>query len=51
MMLGEKEEAIHWVEISFQEKYMCLASRLPVYDLVRDDPRFKEIMRKMNFPP
>ena len=51
MMLGEKEEAIHWLELSIQEKNLNMANRMPEYKLVRDDPRFKELMKKMNFPP
>ena len=51
--LGEKERAFEWLEKGSREHTL-----LPVYlrldpqlDVLRSDPRFQDLLRRMNFPP
>ncbi|MGH9814035.1 MAG: tetratricopeptide repeat protein, partial [Candidatus Acidiferrales bacterium] len=50
--LGEKEPAFRWLEKAYEER----SSRLvflkvePRLDPLRDDPRFQDLVRRMNFP-
>jgi tetratricopeptide (TPR) repeat protein len=51
--LGEKEEALRWLGIAYTERatiMICLKTD-PRLDDLRPDPRFKDLMRRMNFPP
>jgi tetratricopeptide (TPR) repeat protein len=50
---GEKDRALDWLEIAYQEKMLNLVylNVQPKWDLLRDDPRFHDLIRKMNFPP
>ncbi|MBN2862933.1 MAG: TIR domain-containing protein [Bacteroidales bacterium] len=48
---GNKEKALHWLEVAYETRdqglpYLCW----PFFDLLRDEPRFQEIARKMNLP-
>ncbi len=49
---GEKRKALDWLEIAYQEKMQDLVylNVYPHWDPLRDDPRFKELIRQMNFP-
>jgi len=49
---GMKDEAIYWLEKAYEEhdNNMPYISVDPLFDFMRDDPRFQEIARKMNFP-
>jgi serine/threonine-protein kinase len=49
---GEKERALDWLEIAFQEKIQNLVylNVYPKWDPLRDDTRFQELIRRMNFP-
>jgi Tfp pilus assembly protein PilF len=48
---GNKNRALDWVERGFEvhDPNMPYLG-LPVYDSLRDDPRFKDILRRMNLP-
>jgi serine/threonine-protein kinase len=51
--LGEIDEAIAWIETAFEERGVWLLPwmRTPVLtENLRDDPRFQDIMRRMNLP-
>lgn len=51
--LGEKEQAFVWLERAYQEHSRQLASGLkanPVWNNLRSDPRFADLLRRMNFP-
>jgi tetratricopeptide (TPR) repeat protein len=50
--LGDTNEAFKWLEISYQEhgEWMVLLPVDPRWDSVRDDARFQDLMRRMNFP-
>jgi hypothetical protein len=51
--LGDKEKAFVWLEKAYAER----ASQLswvkvdPTFDPLRSDPRFQDLLRRMNFPP
>ena len=48
---GDKNKALDWLEVGYEKRdqnmpYLCF----PLFDPLRDEPRFKEIARKMNLP-
>ncbi len=49
---GEKEETIEWLERGFEvrDPNMPYVGIFPCLDIVRDDPRFQELLRRMNLP-
>ena len=50
--LGEKDQAFRWFEIAYQERDRLLLNLKTDYglDLVRSDPRFAELVRKVGLP-
>jgi len=50
--LGDKESAFHSLEESFVERhpYVLLMHVEPVFLGLRSDPRFQDLLRRMNFP-
>jgi TolB-like protein len=50
--LGEKDKAFEWLEKTYKEHeaYLDLLQVEPMYDPLRSDPRFKDLLKKMNFP-
>jgi tetratricopeptide (TPR) repeat protein len=50
---GEKGRALDWLEIAFQERMQNLVylNVYPKWDPLRDDLRFQDLIRRMNFPP
>ena len=50
--LGEKDEALSWLEKGLEERafQMQLLQVDPRLEKLRDDPRFKELVRKVGFP-
>jgi DNA-binding SARP family transcriptional activator/TolB-like protein len=50
--LGETDEAIAWLQKGFDERDgdMVLLKTWPVWDPLRSDPRFQEMLRRMRFP-
>ena len=51
-LAGENTRALDWLEQGFEERDpgMPYLSVVPVYDAVRDDPRFEALLRRMNLP-
>jgi serine/threonine-protein kinase len=51
--LGEKEEALRWLEKGLEERDhdMAFLNRWSMFDRLRSDPRFQDLVRRMNFPP
>jgi hypothetical protein len=49
---GENELSIQWLEkaLAIHDQDMNYLAVTPVYDGIRDDPRFKEIVRKVGVP-
>ncbi|MGH9949513.1 MAG: tetratricopeptide repeat protein, partial [Pyrinomonadaceae bacterium] len=50
--LGEKEKAFEWLEKDFRSHASSLVYiRLEIpFDSLRDDPRFKDLLKRMNLP-
>ncbi len=50
--LGDKEQALSWLEKAYDERSFNLVSIKvePFLDSLRSEPRFQAIVRKMNFP-
>jgi len=50
--LGQMDEAFGWLETAYQQRaeWMVLLKVDPCLDDLRSDPRFQDLMRRMNFP-
>jgi serine/threonine protein kinase len=50
---GEKDQALEWLEKSFQQREVPLVHLSVSWDWssLRDEPRFQDLLRRMNFPP
>jgi hypothetical protein len=50
--LGEREEALKWLERGLKEKYCSIVYTYacPYWDFFRDDPRFQEFVKKLGIP-
>jgi serine/threonine protein kinase len=47
--LGENDKGFEWFQKAYEEREGLLSIKIdPLYDSVRSDPRFKEILKKMN---
>ncbi|MCZ6769371.1 MAG: tetratricopeptide repeat protein, partial [Acidobacteria bacterium] len=51
--LGEKDQAFEWLEESYQERNagLVILKVTPYFDPLRDDPRFTDLLRRMNLEP
>jgi tetratricopeptide (TPR) repeat protein len=49
---GEKAQALEWLERGFEvrDPNMPYINEEPTYDTLRTDPRFQDLLRRMNFP-
>jgi len=49
---GEKERALEWLEKAYQERLqnMIYLRVSPKWDRLRDDPRFKDLLRRIGLP-
>ena len=50
---GKKDEALEWLEKAYQahDPNMPYISVDPIFDILRDEPRFKDLLRRMNLKP
>jgi len=50
--LGEKDQAFEWLEKAYEERDLgiCFLKVSPDVDPLRSDPRFQDLLRRMNFP-
>ena len=50
--LGDRDLTFEWLETAYKEKDCLLAtlSVLPLFDFMRGDPRFENLLRRLNFP-
>lgn len=48
--LGEKERALDWLDRAYEERcgYLSFVRYDPVWDSLRDEPRYHTLVRKMN---
>jgi TolB-like protein/Tfp pilus assembly protein PilF len=54
--MGEKDKALEWLEKSYEERYVVGDGTAdikvdPVFDRLRSDPRFQDLLRRMNLQP
>ena len=59
--LGQRDEAFAWVEKAYDERSFSMVefryhpmaefSYHPMFDPLRSEPRFQDLLRRMNFPP
>jgi tetratricopeptide (TPR) repeat protein len=52
--VGDKQQAFAWLEKGYEERDPWLGLTLksePGFDRLRSDPRFQDLVRRMNFPP
>ena len=49
--LGEKDKAFEWLEKGFEDRSVGAIKVNPVYDPLRSDPRFADLLRRMNLQP
>lgn len=50
--LGENDQALSWLEKAYEERFNRLAysRREAVWDTLRTDPRFKDLLRRIGLP-
>ena len=50
--IGEYDKALEYLEQAFEmrEGWLVLLQVEPLYDSLRKEPRFLEVLEKMNFP-
>jgi tetratricopeptide (TPR) repeat protein len=49
--LGDKDKAFEWLEKDFQQKEDLTWTRWEIpYESLRNDPRYKDLLRRMNLP-
>jgi pentatricopeptide repeat protein len=51
--LGEKDQAFEWLEKAYEVRDLGVTFLKidPTLDPLRSDPRFQDLLRRMNFPP
>ena len=50
--VGQRNQAVTWLERAYEEhdQWMVFANSYPGLDRLRSEPRFQDLMRRMNFP-
>jgi tetratricopeptide (TPR) repeat protein len=49
--LGDKDKAFEWLEKAYEDRSIGAIKVNPVYDPLRSDPRFADLLRRMNLQP
>jgi len=49
--LAEKDKAFEWLEKAYEEHFIIGIKVHPVFDPLRSDPRFADLLRRMNLQP
>jgi tetratricopeptide (TPR) repeat protein len=49
---GEPERVLEWLENAYEahDPNLPYVGAIPLFDIVRDDPRFQDLLRRMNLP-
>ena len=49
---GDRDQALVWLEKCYEERDMWLSFLKvdPIWNILRSDPRFKDLLRRMNYP-
>ncbi len=53
MGLGENDEAFKWLDKAYRQRdsYLIFLNAYPMYDNLRDDPRFDDLLRRIGLEP
>ena len=49
--LGEKDKSFEWLEKAYGERFLMHIKTDPAFDPLRSDPRFADLLRRMNLQP
>ncbi|MFL6209565.1 MAG: protein kinase domain-containing protein [Pyrinomonadaceae bacterium] len=51
--LGEREQALAWLRQAYEERFggLLLLKADPIFDSLRSDPRYQDLLRRMNLTP
>ena len=49
--LGEKDQAFEWLEKAYADHDLSFVNVDPHFDPLRDDPRFQDLLARMNREP
>jgi len=49
--LGQNDKAFEWLEKGFRERASPNLKVEPVFDPLRSNPRFQDLLRRMNLQP
>ena len=52
--LGEKDKAFEWLEKAYEDRSISGAAEIkvdPIFDPLRSDPRFQDLLRRINLLP
>jgi hypothetical protein len=48
--LGDKDQAMHWLEIGYEERFNPGVLLRPGFDPLRSDQRYQDLLRRIGFP-
>src|ERR1700729_595757 len=48
--LGDKDQAMHWLEIGYEKRFNPGVLLRPGFDPLRSDPRFQDLVHRIGFP-
>jgi TolB-like protein/DNA-binding winged helix-turn-helix (wHTH) protein/Tfp pilus assembly protein PilF len=48
--LGDKDQAMHWLEMGYEERFNPGVLLRPGFDPLRSDPRFQDLVLRIGFP-
>jgi len=48
--LGNKDQAMHWLEKGYEERFNPSVLLRPGFDPLRSDPRFQDLVRRIGLP-
>jgi eukaryotic-like serine/threonine-protein kinase len=53
VLLGEKDRAFSWLEKAYREKsgFVAYIKSAPIFDSLRSDPRYADLLKRMGLPP